>query len=465
MKTLTFATFGITLLYLCGMNTASAFKNSTPSNKAIAQNAIQIASQYHDMGWFTGSLLVAHNGKPILIKSYGYADAKQQYSNSGETRFNLGSIMKHFTKVLVLQQAQQGRINLDDPISTYHLGFPEAIGNKITVRHLLDHSSGFPDIFNAACRENPRKFDSIEKKLKLLLDTELLFEPGSDSRYSNYGYIVLGAILQKVTGISFPVLLKAHILVPAEMTNTTYTADRNSPLQSTMFTFNFDGSRSAIDALEHTSPDGGLESSVSDVLTFYRALYYSDTLLDRQNDENRKQFAMDGEHWGAYGGGAGVSTAVELDLEHQYEIVVLANTDQLVAERISGRILSYIQTGRYDSPRLAAINFAYSAYKTMGEADFLKDFKAHYEDKGYTQFIGRTVNELGMQLVKQQNWSQALFMFDYLVSLFPDAPQVYDSLAYAYHAKGDTHKARSVFAKALAIQNNFKSDYHSTNYQ
>lgn len=102
---------------------------------------------------------------------------------------------------------------------------------------------------------------------------------------------------------------------------------------------------------EHPSPDGGIESTVVDVQRFYRALFYSNKLLKNSDAINRHLFAMDGSHWGAYGGGQGISAAAEVDLDTSYEIVVLANTDHLVAERISGRIHSYIKNGEYQPIR------------------------------------------------------------------------------------------------------------------
>ena len=84
---------------------------------------------------------------------------------------------------------------------------------------------------------------------------------------------------------------------------------------------------------------------------------------------------MDGEHWGAYGGGAGVSAAVEVDLVNNIEIVVLANTDNLVAERISGRVLSYIKKGTYEPIKPLAMNFAYHYYNEKGKDKFVEEIQ------------------------------------------------------------------------------------------
>jgi tetratricopeptide (TPR) repeat protein len=173
---------------------------------------------------------------------------------------------------------------------------------------------------------------------------------------------------------------------------------------------------------------------------------------------------MDGQHWTSYGGGLGISAAVEVDSANGYEVIVLANSDQLVAERISGRIYSYIQTSEYVPATQLEKNFTFEYYQTKGKQTFFRHFKADYQDKGYTQFIGRTINELGMALLKNKSWEEAFDMFEYLVVLFPDAPQVNDSLAYAYYSKGDKDQAKQTFGRSLSINSQFKSDYVSDNY-
>ncbi|WP_218355201.1 serine hydrolase [Alteromonas lipotrueiana] len=426
--------------------------------------AHDIATQYHDMGWFSGNVLVIQDDKEIFISSYGFQNIQEKIKNTGHTRFNLGSIMKDFTKVLVLQQIENGSFRLNSKLISFDLGFKQSFADEITIEQLLNHSAGFDDIFVAEYRENPLAFDTIDKKLSVLIDRPLLFKPGTDNQYSNYGYIVLGKILEKVTGKQFEELLKNKIFLPTEMTATTFEPSNSHDHQSVKYTYQYDSTLSEVDLVEHPSPDGGIESTVRDVHRFYQALFYTDKLLQNSNSINRKVFAMDRSHWGAYGGGLGVSAAVEIDLANNYQIVVLTNSDNLVAELISGRILSFIKNGEYDSVRQLEKNFAYEYYKTNGKEKFSKHFKLAYSDEGYSRFIGRTINELGMELLRADSFREAFDMFYYLVSLFPDAPQVYDSLAFAYLSKGDERTAKKTFSQSLAIKADFESDYVSDNY-
>ncbi|TMO81460.1 serine hydrolase [Pseudoalteromonas sp. S3776] len=439
-------------------------ENTQNKNMKVSEVADKIAIQYQEMGWFSGNVLITKDGKEVFSSSYGFQDIEKELKNSTQSRFNLGSIMKDFTKVLILKQVEAGKLKLSDKLITFELGFKQLHAEKITIEHLLNHRAGFADIFVAEYRENQLAFDTLDKKLKLLIDTPLLFEPDSDYKYSNYGYVVLGVILEKVTGQSFEKLLANTIFNLVDMSSTTFKPMNYHEHQSIRYTYKYNNTLKRVGVTEHPSPDGGIESTVIDVQQFYRTLFYTDKLLKNSDHTNRKSFAMDSSHWAAYGGGLGVSAAVEVDLENGYEIFVLANTDHLIAERISGRILSFIQNGKYEPIKPLEKNFAFEYYQSNGPKGFVKHFKRTYRENGYKQFIGRTINELGMELLKSESWTAAFDMFKYLISLFPDAPQVYDSLAFAYLSKGDFEMAKSTFRKSLAIKSDFKSDYVSDNY-
>ncbi|MCW8109447.1 serine hydrolase [Alteromonas ponticola] len=456
--------FTLLMFFIGDLSQASPPDPTLQMEKAIAQEAQSIASRYAKMGWFSGSLLVSIHNKVIYQDALGYQDIQASQPNTPETKYNLGSIAKDFTKVLVFQQIERGNLSLDDKLAKFKLGFPHSIASQISLRHLLNHRSGFADIFNAEYRQNPLKFDSLQKKLQLLLDDPLLFKPGTKQRYSNYGYIVLGAVLEKVTGQSYETLLKHNIFQPLKLRATSLYASKEDKTQSIPYTFLYNNTLEHVGVTEHPGPDGGIQSNIFDLRTFYRALFYTNQLLNPENPQVRAAFAMNGEAWASYGGGLGVSAAAEIDLKNQVEVIVLANTDQLVAERISGRIKQFIQSTDYADIMLPPENFAYSRFKQLDSANFYNDFDAEYNHHGYTQFIGKTINVLGMQLIKARKWEEAFAIFAYLVHLFPDAPQVYDSLAYAYFSNDQKDKAKEVFKQSLAIQADFQSEYVSHNY-
>lgn len=443
---------------------AEGGKAATEDQASIVAEARIIAEAYYKLGWFSGSVLLAKDGHPIYQASFGMADRDSEIANHQDTKYNLGSIIKNYTAVLVLQQVENGAISLDDKLESFDLGFPSNVASKITVDHLLHHRSGFADIFTAEYRENQLAFDTIAKRLELLKDAPLLFEPGSERRYSNYGYVVLGAILENVTGKSFASLLQQCIFDRLGLEDSIYPYRASAKNQSLRYTFNYAGEQVFVGVTEHHGPDGGIEATAADVLSFFRAVFYSDKLLSPRKGAIREYFTIDEKHWDAFGGGAGVSAAAELDLVNNYEIIVLANSDNLVAEEITGRIYSFVVSGTYDPIVLPPHVYAWKRYQEMGADSFQSNFMGRYETDGYTQFIGQTLNNLGMSLLKASRWDEALDIFNTLAELFPDAPQVYDSLAFAFLSMGDTEMAARTFRKAIALQPDFSSDYDSNNY-
>ena len=214
-------------------------ENTQNKNMKVPEVADNIAIQYQEMGWFSGNVLITKDGKEVFSSSYGFQDIEKELRNRTQSRFNLGSIMKDFTKVLILKQVEAGKLKLSDKLITFELGFKQLHAEKITIEHLLNHRAGFADIFVAEYRENQLAFDTLDKKLKLLIDTPLLFEPDSDYKYSNYGYVVLGVILEKVTGQSFEKLLANNIFNPAGMSSTTFKPMNYHEHQSIRYTYKY----------------------------------------------------------------------------------------------------------------------------------------------------------------------------------------------------------------------------------
>ncbi|MBU2917070.1 serine hydrolase [Psychrosphaera sp. F3M07] len=443
----------------------SVFASDHQDLSKIKNTATDIVEQYTKLGWFSGTVLIAKNGEVFHRQHVGMQSQKLDVKNTANTRYNIGSIMKAFTAVLVLQKVQSGHLKTTDTLDNFKLGFTDPDTANITIEHLLTHRSGLPDIFNARYRENPLVYETVTQKLQLLLDTNLLFKPGTQKKYSNYGYVVLGAILEKVSGQSFEMLLNENIFSRANLTNSSFKPKANHPMQSTRYTYLYNNSLKEVGVTEHPGPDGGIESSVDDIHQFVRALFYRDNLLKRSFPKNRSFFKMDEGSWRSYGGGSGVSAAVEVDLKTGYEIIVLANTDSLVAEFITQRILTFIKTGEYPDIKPKASNFAYQYYQSQHPKRSFVFFKQAYQNAGYTTFVGKTLNQLAMQLINVHRWKEAFDALNYLQFLYPKAPQVYDSLAFAHYKKGEYIEARLTFEKAKSLLPNFKSDYSANNYQ
>ena len=186
-----------------------------------AAQADAIIASYVKDGLFRGAAIVIKQGQPVFRKAYGLANSEWDIPNTPDTKFRIGSITKQFTAIAILQLADQGKLKLEDPVATYYEGAPAA-WERITVHHLLNHTSGIvsytgmKDFFPKMSRD-PRTPAEI---VKLTQDLPLEFDPGTRYKYNNTGYVFLGHIIEKVSGMKYADYLRQHILDPAGMADT-----------------------------------------------------------------------------------------------------------------------------------------------------------------------------------------------------------------------------------------------------
>ncbi|MGB7841664.1 MAG: serine hydrolase domain-containing protein, partial [Salinimicrobium sp.] len=187
-----------------------------------AQKIEELLNKYHDYGQFNGSVLVANEGEVIFADGYGMANMEYDIPNAPDTKHRLGSITKQFTAALILQLVEQGKLELDQPISKYLPDYKGPAANKVTIHHLLTHSSGIPSYtsFPGFFEETSRDPYSPEEFVKTFADSTLQFTPGEKFSYNNSGYFLLGYIIEKVTDKPYEQVLQENILAPLNMKNT-----------------------------------------------------------------------------------------------------------------------------------------------------------------------------------------------------------------------------------------------------
>jgi CubicO group peptidase (beta-lactamase class C family) len=171
---------------------------------------------------FTGTVMVIEDGKLLMHKAYGFSDVAKRVANEPETIYNIASITKTFTAGLILKLQESGKVSVDDYLSKYYPGFPN--GNIITIRHLLTHSSGIPDYVQDKGFNNTDqgKQVTLENMISWFRDKPLNFEPGTKFMYSNSGYIMLGFVIEKITGVTYSQALTKYIFRPLGMKHTSY---------------------------------------------------------------------------------------------------------------------------------------------------------------------------------------------------------------------------------------------------
>jgi CubicO group peptidase (beta-lactamase class C family) len=170
-------------------------------------------------GAFSGAVLVARHGTVLYSDAKGLADREAGTPNAVETRFRMGSMNKMFTATAILQLVQAGKVKLDSPLGTYLTGYPNReVATKVTIHHLLTHTGGTGDIFGPQFAAHRLELKVLDDYTKLYGTRGLEFEPGSRWQYSNYGFLLLGVIVEKVSGESYYDYVRDHIFKPAGMT-------------------------------------------------------------------------------------------------------------------------------------------------------------------------------------------------------------------------------------------------------
>jgi CubicO group peptidase (beta-lactamase class C family) len=174
---------------------------------------------------FNGVMLVTKNGKVLLKKAYGFSDKEKNINLTTDSRFLIGSVTKQFTAMLVLQQVESGAIALDKTINDYLPYFPKDKGKELTIHRLLSHTSGLPHYeglrrLNIPLDKFREEAITVKSYAQLIGKMDLINEPGTQFYYSSMNYILLGAILEQVSGQSFSQLIQEKIAKPLKLKNT-----------------------------------------------------------------------------------------------------------------------------------------------------------------------------------------------------------------------------------------------------
>lgn len=286
---------------------------------------------------FSGVVLIAKLGKELFKEAYGFADRDRNIPNRTDTKFNLGSINKRFTKTAIHQLAAQEKLGLNDPIKKYLPDYPnKEAAEKVTIQHLLTMQSGIGDFFGDRYVATPKEhIRSINDYLPLFADKPLEFEPGTRNRYSNGGFIVLGAIIEKVSGMDYYSFVRENIFKPAGMSNTdAYEKDKEAPNRAMGYTRDGEKERwrsnySFLPA--RGSSAGGGYSTVDDLLRFVNAL--GKGIVPAPDTE---------QGLGIAGGAPGMNAALEWERRPGYVIAVLSNLDPPAAERVARQIRAWL---------------------------------------------------------------------------------------------------------------------------
>ncbi|MFZ1799861.1 MAG: serine hydrolase [Chitinophagaceae bacterium] len=249
----------------------------------------EIMKTYHDYNMFDGSVLVAENGRIVYEAAFGMANREWNIPNTTDTKFMIGSVSKPITALLALIQVQNGLLDLDKTIENYLPEFSGKPAAKVTIRQLLNHTSGIPnydiikDFFPRISRQN----FSREAYIKIFMDSSLAFEPGTKYLYSSWGYFTLGYIMERVTGKFYAQLMKEDIFDKAGMKNSgSYFNTQIVDKRASGYDYSLGGYTSGdFRDQSNTMGTGDLYSTVEDIFKLDRAISDFSLLNKKLTDE------------------------------------------------------------------------------------------------------------------------------------------------------------------------------------
>jgi CubicO group peptidase (beta-lactamase class C family) len=319
------------------------------STRDIASELEAFSKKLADADVFSGAVLLAKDGQVIYKGAFGMANKDFSVPNRVDTKFNLGSMNKMFTGVAIAQLVEKGKLSYDDPLSKFIPDFPNAeAAKKIQIKHLLTHTAGLGGYFSPRFENMSRaSIRTVDDMMKLAREDEkdVRFEPGSKWQYSNTGMMVLGKVIEVVTGQSYFDYVRENIYKPAGMTNTDcYELDKVNPNLAVGYYKDYtdNGPEWGNNIFMHVmrgGPQGGGYSTVEDLLKFDQALRSGKLvspatfklLTSAKPELNSPQygygFGYDAQRniTGHSGGFPGISSNMDMYLGNGWTAIVMSN--------------------------------------------------------------------------------------------------------------------------------------------
>lgn len=446
----------------------------------------EYVTRWHETGRFNGVVLVAKDGETVFERGYGLADMEWGIPNTPDTRFKIHSISKQFTTVLVFQLAAEGVIHLNGKLTDYLPDYRRGTGDRVTIDHLMRHTAGIPCYINDSnlrSNEQPiyewRGHYERRQFVRDFLSDDLMFEPGSEFKYSNTGYYLLALVIEAVTGKTYEENLRERILEPLGMRNSGVDSDdRIIPRRAR-------GYRKAPGGyinVEYDNPDnligaGNLYSTAGDLLIWNLALA-TDRVLPAPWRE--KMFGVYSEEPGmahAYsvnyftrrrpsgesmrftgfsGGGPGFNTDVFRFLDSGVLVAIFDNTTQYNHWRMGPAINGILVGETPPMPLPLLSDLLVETVADRGLTSALEQYASITENRRDEYAAGSLELEIsahGRAALAQHENDLAIEISRLNVELYPNSWRVYRDLGDAYDAAGEEGEGERYAAIAHDMRN------------
>ncbi|MFV8347547.1 serine hydrolase [Flavobacterium sp. ZB4P13] len=441
--------------------------------------------------YLSGVILIAKNGKPIYKEAFGFANLPDSIPNKTNTKFNLASMNKMFTAMAVMQLVEAGKISLQDKVGKYLTDYAnKAVADSVTIHQLLTHTSGMASFWEEHDKLAKEKFKTVTDYLPLFVNQKLSFTPGSDFLYSNSGYMVLGLLIEKITGRNYFDFVKENIYKPAKMMNTdAYELDEAISNLATGYTMSLEkpGQWKNNIFLNPTkgTPAGGGYSTADDLLKFANALQNnillskeSATLYTSGKVKHKGREGMYGYGFqentinghrviGHAGGHDGIASELMIFPDLGYTVVILTNGEVENYWEVSNLIKKQLV-----GPTPTIDNFFYT--KVIIKAVCNKGYEVAINEmesssKKYS-LRESLIERYGYKLLFEKKYNQAIDLFNLNIHSFPNSTYGYYNISEAYRVSNQKKEAikflklyiekepedKDAILKYEILQNNFR---------
>ena len=309
----------------------------------VARETDVYVARLAQTGAFSGAVLVAKSGRPVFQKGYGLSNRADGIANTADTRFNVGSINKQFTRAALALLATAGKLTLDDAVEKHLRDYPNPEGRKTTIRQLVTHQGGLAEWFRDPKFVGTPKsaFRTNHDFYQLIAPMPLRFPPGSRTEYCNACFVVLGEIIERVAGMSYERYVQQHVLAPAGMNNSGFfQLDRPEPRMAIGYTRTAQGlaPNFSLRGAGGNAAGGGFVTP-ADLLAFEQAMRGGRLL----NAEWTSWFLNNNTRVSFGGGGEGVSAALLGD--GTWTVVAMANLDTPAGSSVAQALFSALTQG------------------------------------------------------------------------------------------------------------------------
>ena len=443
------------------------------SNQLVRVSKIdEFISKAYEYKILNGVIQVAEKDEIIFSKAIGLANIEWNIPHKMDSKFKLASVSKQFTCMLILQLVDEGKINLDRKITDYLPDYPKRQGSKISIRHLMSHTSGIPNYsnFDNWYTELWVKEYSDNEFLELFRNLDLEFEPGTRFNYSNSGYRILATIIEELYNKPFEVVMHEKIFKPLNMTNSgcidinTIVPQMTSPYEYWNFTF----TRSDYYSPTTTLGAGSVYSTMNDMWKWHKALIGS-TLISKQltNEMMSKQINVRNDY--GYGLGLFVGNVYIKGKKHEYIghtgayagfhslyawfpqserfILVMNNTGHTQLGFIRNEIMNILDGDDYQILPELSVLMSDSGSKARIEK-LISEYKIN---PGEFKCSNEQLSRLGQKLILEHKTEEGLLVLEFNGEIFPESSSSHQQLGWAYSELGQFEKAKEELKRSLEL--------------